>query len=154
MTSSVPEIDVARLVSRLEASQDQRFGSFGLSRLFGMDITRSEESCLVSFEVVPEMANPVGSLHGGVMATALDISMGHLLFYSTGQPAQTLEMKVQYIAPARCGSRVVCASRILRIGKSVAFVQATATATDDTTLLAFATATWRVAERRNAEATT
>ena len=45
------------------------------------------------FGALQEVYNPQGSLHGGVLATALDISMGHLLKQQFGAGA-TLVMKV------------------------------------------------------------
>jgi acyl-coenzyme A thioesterase PaaI-like protein len=52
-------------------------------------------------------------LHGGVLATALDISMGHLLNHAVGA-GSTLEMKVQYFSPARfgLGSRLNWSTRL------------------------------------------
>ena len=37
------------------------------------------------------MFNPQGALHGGVIATVMDISMGHLLNHVDG-PGSTVEM--------------------------------------------------------------
>src|SRR4051812_19139174 len=42
------------------------------------------------------MFNPQGSLHGGILATAMDVSMGHLLRRIHGART-TLEMKIQYL---------------------------------------------------------
>ena len=44
------------------------------------------------------MFNPQGSLHGGIIATAMDISMGHLLHQTTGAGA-TLEINIKYLLP-------------------------------------------------------
>ena len=40
----------------------------------------SDKSVLkITFDVNEMLMNPQGALHGGVMATVMDISMGHLL---------------------------------------------------------------------------
>lgn len=118
----------------------QEFGSFFLSRLFGMTMSYADETCIVSFEVKPFMYNPQGSLHGGVLATALDISMGHLLKQHFGAGA-TLEMKVQYFAPVREGL-VSCRASFLKKGRKTFFLQSSAQDAAGETI-AHATSTWK-----------
>src|ERR1700743_2267593 len=83
------EIDAMRdaaqaMFDQAIAEERHEFGSFFLSRFLGMQIAYENDSCIVSFEVKPPMYNPQGSLHGGMLATALDISMGHLLNHRIG----------------------------------------------------------------------
>ena len=127
------------MLARATASDKQEFGSFFLLRLLGMSVSYHGECCTVSFAAVPALFNPQGSLHGGVLATAMDISMGHLLNHSAGAAA-TLEMKVQYMAPVTAGL-VRCEASFLRRGRSVSFLQSNATR-EDGKLVAQATATW------------
>src|SRR5262245_20912416 len=86
------------MLARASSDPRQEFGSFFLSRLLGFAVSYEGERCTVSFEAIPTLFNPQGTLHGGILATALDISMGHLLHHVDGAGA-TLEMKVQYLAP-------------------------------------------------------
>jgi uncharacterized protein (TIGR00369 family) len=116
------------------------FGSFFLSRLFGMTVSYEGDACTVSFEVKPFMYNPQGSLHGGVLATALDISMGHLLKQHFGAGA-TLEMKVQYFAPVR-GGLVTCRASFLKKGRKTFFLQSSAQDGAGETI-AHSTSTWK-----------
>lgn len=95
----------------------QEFGSFFLSRLFGMEVSYGAETCTVALKAEPPMFNPQGSLHGGVLATALDISMGHLLKHCFG-PGATLEMKIQYLGSVR-GGRVSCEASFLKKGRKL-----------------------------------
>ena len=94
----------------------------------------------VAFEAADFLFNPQGTLHGGVLATALDIAMGHLINRQAG-PGTTLEMKVQYLAPVR-GGRVVCRGEALRRGGTW-FLRAEARDVEGA-LVAFATSTWRL----------
>ena len=131
---------VSSMIERAVGDGRQEFGSFFLSRLFGFAITYDGESCSVAFEVVPQMFNPQGTLHGGVLATALDISMGHLLHHCFRAGA-TLEMKVQYFAPA-LGGVVRCKASFLKKGRKTFFLQSQATdASGD--MIAHATSTWK-----------
>jgi uncharacterized protein (TIGR00369 family) len=111
-----------------------------LSRLFGMQVIYEGESCIVFFEVKPFLYNPQGSLHGGVLATALDISMGHLLKQHFGAGA-TLEMKVQYFAPVR-SVVITCRAAFLKKGRRIFFLQSLAQDSAGETV-AHATSTWK-----------
>ena len=128
------------MLDRAAADARQEFGSFFLARLLGMTVSYEDEACIVAFDAVPPLFNPQGTLHGGVLATAMDISMGHLLNRVAG-PGATLEMKVQYMAPVTSGA-VLCRATFLRHGRSLSFLQSHATRADGT-LAAHATATWR-----------
>lgn len=129
--------------SRAASSDRHEFGDFFLSRLLGLKIEYPDARCEVTFEVVPELTNPLGTLHGGIMATAMDVSMGHLLFNTLGSPAATLEMKIQYLAPASVGESVICSASFLRSGRSINFVSSEARNPRTGALYAFATATWK-----------
>ena len=118
------------------------FGTFFLAKLFGLDISYTEETCVVEVPVRDFMFNPQGSLHGGVIAFALDVSMGHLIKHAIGRPGMTLEMKTQYLRPAVSG-RVRCEGRFLRRGRSINYLESRMTG-EDGKLLALATSTWQL----------
>ena len=118
------------------------FGTFFLAKLFGLEISYPDESCLVAFTVHDFMFNPQGSLHGGVIAFALDVSMGHLIRHTLGRPGITLEMKTQYLRPAVSG-RVRCEGRFLRRGRTINYLESRMTDADGK-LLAIATSTWQL----------
>jgi uncharacterized protein (TIGR00369 family) len=86
------------------------------------------------------MFNPQGSLHGGVIAFAMDVSMGHLIKRTFARPGITLEMKTQYLSPAGAG-RVRCEGRFLRRGRTINYLESRMTGGDGK-LLAVATSTW------------
>src|ERR1700761_8724757 len=96
------KIDAGGLIAAAIGDGRHEFGSFFLSRLFGMEVAYGDDDCTVAFGVKPHAYNPQDSLHGGVLAMALDISMGHLLKHRVGAGA-TLEMKVQYLSSVRSG---------------------------------------------------
>jgi len=66
----------------------------------------------------PDHMNPHGVVHGGVVSTLVDFAMGGALtsLLEPGERCATLEMKVNYLAPAvsgdlRAEARVVSRSR-------------------------------------------
>jgi uncharacterized protein (TIGR00369 family) len=121
------------------ASYEQDFGKFFLARLFGMQFEYPGDACAVSFDLRDFMFNPQGSLHGGVVAFALDIAMGHLLREKSGA-GTTLEMKVQYLSAAKSG-RLTATGRFLRRGRKISYLRAELT-DEQGGLVAFATSTW------------
>lgn len=120
-------------------SYEQDFGKFFLARLFGMNFEYPGDTCTVTFELKDFMFNPQGGLHGGLIAFALDIAMGHLLRERSGA-GTTLEMKVQYLSAPRSG-RLTATGRFLRKGRTISYLRADL-ADAQGKLYAFATSTW------------
>ncbi|MGE0853905.1 MAG: PaaI family thioesterase [Gammaproteobacteria bacterium] len=131
----------ARMLERATSDGRQEFNSFFLSRLLGFEVSYPDNRCVVEFEAIPPLFNPQGTLHGGVLATAMDISMGHLLHHSASTGA-TLEMKIQYIALIKEGL-VTCRASFLRQGRSISYLQSHAFRSNGE-LVAHATATWKL----------
>jgi uncharacterized protein (TIGR00369 family) len=134
-------VDDAEARRRFEqALREQRpeFGQFFLARFFDVAVSYGDETCRVDLPVSDYLFNPQGSLHGGVIAFALDVSMGHLCnrFLTTGV---TLEMKTQFLRPVTGNCR--CEASFLRKGRRVAFVESRLI-DDNERVAAVATSTW------------
>lgn len=116
------------------------FERFFLARFFGLEVAYDDasETCTVDLPYGDYLNNPQGSLHGGVIVTAMDVSMGHLCHRYLGTGV-TLEMKTQFLRPVRGPSR--CQARFLKKGRRIVFL--TSTLTDEGGRpCAVATATW------------
>ena len=122
-------------------SHSPGFGTFFLARLLALDLASGADDCMVRVAEKDFMHNPQGSLHGGIIATVLDISMGHLLTHSTGI-GMTLQMNTQYIKPARDGI-VQARATFLRRGRSINYLESRMTDAEGT-LMAVASSTWRL----------
>lgn len=144
MTRTLDQAQALAAFQRASAGTQEVFGDFFLARLLGLEITYPGDACEVAFEAQDFMFNPQGSLHGGILATALDIAMGHLI-NRAGTPGTTLEMKIQYLAAMRHG-RVTCRGEALRQGGTW-FLRAEAR-DQDGTLIAYATSTWKLLKKR------
>ena len=74
----------------------------------------------IGFEGRPEFCNP-----GGFLAAMLDDTMGPAIFTHTEGAlySATIEMNVQYLAPARVGP-IIGEGQVVQLGKSVGFVEA------------------------------
>lgn len=143
-------IDEETLRAHLETAirdHDQTFETFFFARLLGLSFAylpeqapdSGKEACRITFPVTPLVLNPQGVLHGGAIASVMDISMGHLVAKVAG-PGATVEMKVQYARPVAEGT-LACEGRFTKRGRSMSFMESRMT-TEDGKLVAHATATW------------
>ena len=96
------------------------------------------------FRATEQFLNPAGIVQGGFLTAMLDDTMGPaaLTQLGPGHFTPTLELKVNFLRPARAG-RLVCDGRVVHMGKSVAFLEGSLT-DDEGNLVATATATARV----------
>jgi hypothetical protein len=78
-TATVDRATAQAMIERALGESRQEFGSFFLSRLLGFEVSFKDKRCIVEFEATRALFNPQGTLHGGILATAMDVSMGHLL---------------------------------------------------------------------------
>lgn len=104
------------------------------------------------FEATPDSTvyNPMGTVHGGFVATILDSACGIAVHTATepGYGYTTLDLKVSYLRPLTNRSGIVQATgRLLSIGKRAAFAEATLH-DGDGKLCATATSTLLVFETR------
>lgn len=138
----------ARLKEALD-THEQVFERFFLARFLDLSFAylpegaadEAKEVCRLSFPVTDLLRNPQGALHGGIMASAMDISMGHLVAKVAG-PGATIEMKVQFLRPVMGGTVTVEGSFTKR-GRSLSFMESKLYA-EDGKLAAHATATWKM----------
>jgi len=139
-TDRVDEDAARRAFADALATYRQDFGTFFLARLLGLEISYPGDTCVITFQPAEFLFNPQGRLHGGIIATVMDISMGHLLHHTAGGAGATLELKTQYLRPADTGT-LTCTGRFLRQGRRVSFLSSELR-NGDGGLVAFATATW------------
>lgn len=98
-------------------------------------VTVEEGKIEIQFTVEKYMLNPIGILHGGIMATMLDEVMGAACF-TLGRPVgyATINMNVDYLSPAKIGEKVIAKGIVVRAGKTVVHVKAELVKEDDKVL--------------------
>jgi acyl-coenzyme A thioesterase 13 len=75
-------------------------------------------------EVTASVANVVGGLHGGAIATLVD-DVGTLAIMSgdrDGRMGVTTDLTVSYLRPAKMGEAVIIDARVLKVGRTLAVV--------------------------------
>jgi len=120
-----------------------------IARTVGFELTEVEEGRVV-FEAIPTTAvyNPLGTVHGGWIATVLDSACGCVV-HSTLRPGPTyttLELKTVFHKALIAGTPVRAEGRIVQAGRRAAFSEADLRGLDGK-LYATATSTCLVMER-------
>ena len=86
----------------------------------------------MSLVVEEKHTNPHGVMHGGVLTTLMDETLGAVVASvremdaMRAAPHATVEMNVSFLAGARTGDEIVVEGRALKVGRSVAFGEAEA----------------------------
>ncbi|MDQ1152879.1 PaaI family thioesterase [Brevundimonas sp. SORGH_AS_0993] len=121
-------IDIAAL-SGVEQLRLSISGSFvaPIARSVGFELVEIEEG-RVLFEGVPTAAfyNPLGTVHGGWMATLLDSACGCVVhsMLRPGQTYTTLELKTVFHKALTAGIPVRAEGRIVQMGRRAGFAEA------------------------------
>jgi len=79
-----------------------------------------------AFEGRAEFLNPAGFIQGGILAAMLDDTMGPTALLVSGGTVftATISMNVSFFQPAKPG-RLFAEGRVLSMGKTIAFLEAT-----------------------------
>ena len=73
-----------------------------VAELLGIELVNAEDGeCTMRLEATERHANPMGTLHGGILCDVADAAMG-MAFFSTLEPGEsftTLELKINFLRP-------------------------------------------------------
>lgn len=95
----------------------------------------------IRFRGREEHENPYGLIQGGLLAAMIDNCIGPAVYLvAPDRQSTTIEMKVTYLASARPGEVLLGQARVLKHGRTAAFVEVSLTK-EDGTLVARASAT-------------
>jgi uncharacterized protein (TIGR00369 family) len=116
---------MARLIERVEAMIRKEIPGPPAARLIGFDIVSFEPGKAVfEMEAGPQHANPMGTLHGGILCDLADAAMG--IAYTTeledGESFTTLELKINFLKPV-WNARLRAEARVVKRGKTVGLVE-------------------------------
>ena len=126
---SDPAIDFASLsgVELLRLAIEGRAPIAPIAQTVGFDLVEVEEGRVV-FEALPTKAvyNPLGTVHGGWMATVLDSACGCVVHSMLGanQTYTTLELKTVFHKALKADIPVRAVGRIVQMGRRAAFSEA------------------------------
>ncbi|MGH7386225.1 MAG: PaaI family thioesterase [Candidatus Rokuibacteriota bacterium] len=112
-------LDLIRMVQRGEAAPPP------IADLIGFTLTEVESGrAVVTFEAGPRHANPMGTLHGGVLCDIADAAMGmaYAAGLDAGETFTTLELKINFLKPVRTG-RLTATGRLVKGGRTVGLLE-------------------------------
>lgn len=135
----------AKVAEFMNAAEDQLTG---LPAYLGIRTVEVGPARLVAeLDVRPELLNPFGTAHGGVVAGLVDHVLGAVLYpvIERGQWAATTEFKLNLIAAVR-GGTLRAEATIVAMSKRTAVVQVEVT--NDGTLACLAQGTVLIPEKR------
>jgi uncharacterized protein (TIGR00369 family) len=112
-------IDVIRMVQREEIPPPP------VARLIGFTLSEIEPGrAVITFYAEDRHANPMGTLHGGVLCDIADAAMGmaYAATLDENETFTTLELKINFLKPVRTG-RLVATGRVVKAGRTVGLVE-------------------------------
>jgi len=100
-----------------------------IARLIGFNLTAVKPGeAVIEFESTEAHANPMGTLHGGVLCDIADAAMG--LAYAAnldeGESFTTLELKINFLKPI-WKARLRAVARVVKQGRTVGLVECNVT---------------------------
>lgn len=100
-------------------------GLMPVCQTLGMSVT-SVESGLARcrLEADARHFNPFGTVHGGILGDLADLAMG-MAFMSTLEPSQalaTIELKINFVRPARVGP-LMAEARVVHRGRTTGLIE-------------------------------
>ncbi len=96
-----------------------------IAKLIGFTVTLAESGrAIVEFQASERHANPMGTLHGGVLCDIADAAMGiaYASNLNEGETFTTLEMKINFIKPV-WNARLVATGSVIKQGKTIGLVE-------------------------------
>jgi uncharacterized protein (TIGR00369 family) len=116
---------VARLIDRITAGIRGDEAVAPVGKLIGFRPMSVEPGKAVfELEAGPQHANPMGTLHGGVLCDVADAAMG-VAYASTladGESFTTLELKINFLRPFRTGT-LIATGRVVKAGRTIGLVE-------------------------------
>ncbi len=96
-----------------------------VAALVGFTLTSVEPGqAVIEFEATARHANPMGTLHGGILCDIADAAMG-IAYASTleeGETFTTLELKINFLKPVWTG-KLRAVGSVVKRGRTVGLVQ-------------------------------
>ena len=106
--------------------------------------TLGKGTARLSMPVEPHLANSLGTVHGGVIMSLLDVALctAARTLHPESKGVITISLSTSFIGAGN-GAKLLCDARVLKDGRSLSFVEAEAH-NEDGSIVAKAVATVRV----------
>jgi uncharacterized protein (TIGR00369 family) len=116
---------VARLIDRITDGMRTNETTAPVAKLVGFRPTSvGEGKAVFELQAGPQHANPMGTLHGGVLCDVADAAMG-VAYASTlgeGESFTTLELKINFLRPFWNGT-LTATARVVKSGRTIGLTE-------------------------------
>jgi uncharacterized protein (TIGR00369 family) len=116
---------MARMLDLIEMVQRGELPPPPVAKLVGFSLTTIEPGrSVVELEAGPQHANPMGTLHGGILCDVADAAMGmaYASALDEGETFTTLELKINFLKPVWTG-RLTATGRLVKGGQTIGLVE-------------------------------
>ncbi len=123
---------MARPIERFTAMVNGEGSAAPVGKLIGFRPTSIEPGKAVfELEAGPQHANPMGTLHGGVVCDVADAAMGtaYASMLGEGESFTTLELKINFLRPFWTGM-LVATGRVVKAGRTIGLAECDVTDAD------------------------
>ena len=124
MTEPESRRDAVNVIEQLADVAPEEFPA-PIGKLLGLIITNSGAGrATVEFEADGRYANPMGTLHGGVLCDLADAAMGvaYLGKLAEGETFTTIELKINFLRPV-WKAKLRAQAKVVRAGKTIGLVE-------------------------------
>lgn len=116
---------MAKMLDRIESLLRGEAQPSPIARLLGFHLTSIKPGeAVIEFEATEAHANPMGTLHGGVLCDIADAAMGlaYAASLDEGESFTTLELKINFLKPV-WKAKLKAVGRVVTQGRTVGLVQ-------------------------------
>jgi uncharacterized protein (TIGR00369 family) len=116
---------MARMLDQIQRMVDGDIPPPPVARLIGFHLASIKPGqAVIEFEAGEAHANPMGTLHGGVLCDIADAAMG-MAFGATldeGESFTTLELKINFLKPI-WKARLKATGRVVKQGRTIGLIE-------------------------------
>jgi uncharacterized protein (TIGR00369 family) len=119
------EEEGATLLERVRAMVEGRRPPAPVAQLLGFRVTAVEPgTATVELDASSRHANPMGTLHGGILCDIADAAMGiaYAATLGEGESFTTIELKINFFKPV-WNAHLTAVARVVRRGRTVGYVE-------------------------------
>jgi uncharacterized protein (TIGR00369 family) len=114
-----------KMLERLQRILDGEIPPPPVSRLIGFRLASIKPGeAVIEFEAGEAHANPMGTLHGGILCDVADAAMGMALgaTLEEGESFTTLELKINFLKPV-WKARLKATGRVVKQGRTIGLIE-------------------------------
>jgi uncharacterized protein (TIGR00369 family) len=116
---------MARMLDLIEMVQRGELPPPPVAKLIGFSVTAIEPGrSVLELKAGPQHANPMGTLHGGILCDLADAAMGmaYASALGEGETFTTLELKINFLKPVWKG-RLIATGQLVKGGQTVGLAE-------------------------------